>query len=510
MKTILTFLILVFAVLQLNAQQFIDVYIHIKPDYSGNGGELMILDCEDPNATVTKTVTFDGNPLPTMQATGITPGVKTLHFIASDGTLTYEFEANIDFNSMNPSINYTITPTIEPMSVIETIISSSSSCNGEIDLIVSGGNLPYNFSWFENSNPIPASNNQPGISGLCAGSYSYKFGDNSTFCSGSGFVFNVDILLLDCLVDVTDISCFGMCDGDAELIVLGSGTGIMTSDISNTTGDSHPMSLTNLCQGMISGMLQDRTGAMAQCQQMVNEPVLINFNLNTTDLTSPGSNDGTAEVNVTQGAGPITYDWTGPNTYSASGSNQVNALEAGAYDITMTYNNGKCDTTQAFDIYDALQIIITSVDPHTTNPPNGAVYFTISGGAEPYDTILDDGQTQMNNGPFTGLSFGEYTLIVTDSKGNSADSTFMVNTFVSVNMESLSDLTIYPNPATNILNVKGENLVSAVVYDLNGRLVITSDLMQTNSIDVSRLESGIYTVSIHTEKGEYIEKLIIQ
>ncbi|MBL4904492.1 MAG: T9SS type A sorting domain-containing protein [Flavobacteriaceae bacterium] len=265
----------------------------------------------------------------------------------------------------------------------------------------------------------------------------------------------------------------------------------------------------NQCSGSINGVIYDRTGAMAQCVGTINEPDLINFDLTTTDLTSPGSNDGTAEVNVTQGNGPITYDWTGPNSYSSSGSSSINGLEDGGYTITMTYNNGQCDTTADFTIFDALQLNITSVDPQTTTPADGAVNFTISGGAMPYDTIIDDGQTQ-TNGPFTGLSAGQYTLIVTFNNGNTVDSTFTVDNVVSVSKESINEFTVYPNPATNVLNIDGEHLISFTIYDLNGRAVVNTDLQQTQAIDISHLESGVYTVNIRSEKGEYVEKLIIQ
>ena len=512
MKILSTLLLCMITMLQVNAQQFVDTYIHIRPDYLGGSGELLVLDCEDPNATVVKTVTFDGNALPSMQATGITAsGPKVLHYEATDGVNTYEFEAEINFDPMNPSISYTIMPSTEPMSVIETFTSSSQACDGNIELIVSGGNLPLSFSWYNNGTPIAGTSNQTQINNLCPGSYGYEFSDNSTFCSsGNGIMFNVDISLLDCIVDASDVSCFGMCDATANLIITGQGTGgIIMSELSNDFGDSDPMSLMNQCSGSINGVIYDRTGAMAQCVGMINEPDLINFDLTTTDLTSPGSDDGTAEVNVTQGNGPITYDWTGPNSYSSSGSSSINGLEDGGYTITMTYNNGQCDTTADFTIFDALQLNITSVDPQTTTPADGAVSFTISGGAMPYDTIIDDGQTQMN-GPFTGLSSGQYTLIVTDNNGNTVDSTFTVDNVVSVSKESMNEFIVYPNPATNVLTIDGAHLISSTIYDLNGRAVVNSDVQQAQTVNISHLESGVYTVNIRSEKGEYVEKLIIQ
>lgn len=511
MKILSTILLCMFTLLQINAQQFVDTYIHIRPDYSGGSGELLVMDCEDPNATVTKTVTFDGSPLTGMQATGITAsGVKVLHYLASDGNVTYEFEAEINFDPMNPGINYTIMPTVEPMSVIETVQSSSPACDGEIELIVSGGNQPLNFSWFNNGNPISGTSGQTTISNLCAGSYGYQFGDNSSFCTGSGMMFNVTVESLECLVNTVNVSCFGMCDGTADLVVTSQGLGGITmTNLANDFGDNVPQSLTNQCPGNLVGIVSDATGAMAQCFAAINEPDLINFNLTTTDLTSPGANDGTADVNITQGNTPYTYDWSGPNSYSSSGSNQITGLEDGSYTLTMTYNSGQCDTTTTFEIYDALQLVINSVDDQTTTPANGAVNFTISGGKQPYDTIIDDGQTQAN-GPYTGLAAGQYTLIVTDDRGEEVDSTFTIDNLMSVGEENKVSIVLYPNPASEELNIKGDKLHSALIYDLNGRVVITKDLQKEASIDVSGMETGVYTIKIQSEKGEYVEKLIIK
>lgn len=74
------------------------------------------------------------------------------------------------------------------------------------------------------------------------------------------------------------------------------------------------------------------------------------------------------------------------------------------------------------------------------------------------------------------------------------------------------DFTIYPNPARNILNIKGENFSSSTVFemrDLNGRIVkrFTSE----EQVDISMVHNGIYLVS-RIEKGQVIQtkKLVVQ
>ncbi len=514
MKTLTTIFTFILAAIQLNAQSFIDTYIHIVPDYYGGTGELVILDCANQSATITKTITFDGNPLPTGQATGIISGVKNLHYFASDGTYTYEFEADINFNSQSPSITYTLLPAVEPLSVIQTHLSSSATCNGEINLITSGGNPPVYFNWFQNGNPMLGGPGQTSQTGLCPGNYGYTFGDASTFCpQGNGMMFNLTIEEVSCIISTNNVTCYGACDGIAEIIVTGAISGVVSTLIMNSNGDQDQMMLIDQCPGSIIGQVMDITGAMATCQGAIVEPDLINFDLSVENSTGFELDNGYAMADVTVGDGPYDYNWSGPGGYANTGDS-IGDLAPGNYSLEITYNGGNCDTTVTFDITEPTQLMlnIISTTPQTVNPPNGAVDFTISGGVQPYDTILDNGQTQVHGGPFDELPFGNYTLKVVDFNNNSVETTFTINTHVSLEEnQQLNKIKIYPNPTRDFITVEGEDVNSAIVYDINGRAVINQSLSDQHKVDLSHLEPGVYTIVIQSNTDySYIEKLIVQ
>ncbi|MFM1875654.1 MAG: hypothetical protein RL266_1391 [Bacteroidota bacterium] len=64
---------------------------------------------------------------------------------------------------------------------------------------------------------------------------------------------------------------------------------------------------------------------------------------------------------------------------------------------------------------------------------------------------------------------------------------------------ALAEVSIFPNPTTDVLNISTtEKLVAVNIYASNGALVRTDD--QT-SIDVSALESGLYLVQVQTKEG---------
>jgi len=68
---------------------------------------------------------------------------------------------------------------------------------------------------------------------------------------------------------------------------------------------------------------------------------------------------------------------------------------------------------------------------------------------------------------------------------------------------------VYPNPATDVINIESENEVfkSVEIYDVNGRL-IPLNTINKEAIDVSSLSSGSYFLKIKSDKGEETHKII--
>ncbi len=86
-------------------------------------------------------------------------------------------------------------------------------------------------------------------------------------------------------------------------------------------------------------------------------------------------------------------------------------------------------------------------------------------------------------------------------------------TFQSLNNPSFSidnSIAIYPNPASDIVNINCNNLIKSVqLYDVQGRILQTqiTDNIQT-SINILDKSKGIYFLKITTENGAKVEKII--
>lgn len=73
-------------------------------------------------------------------------------------------------------------------------------------------------------------------------------------------------------------------------------------------------------------------------------------------------------------------------------------------------------------------------------------------------------------------------------------------------------ISIYPNPATNVLNIEaGKDVQKVTLFNLAGQMVFTEQ-MQTGktSIDLNGLMKGLYFVRIESMEGTNTQKLIIQ
>ena len=68
------------------------------------------------------------------------------------------------------------------------------------------------------------------------------------------------------------------------------------------------------------------------------------------------------------------------------------------------------------------------------------------------------------------------------------------------------NVTIYPNPATDYVNVKAEGVKAIEVYSMAGSLV--ANVNGESTLDVSGLAKGTYLVKVSTEAGVKVEKLI--
>jgi hypothetical protein len=83
---------------------------------------------------------------------------------------------------------------------------------------------------------------------------------------------------------------------------------------------------------------------------------------------------------------------------------------------------------------------------------------------------------------------------------------------VGIAERKASKPTIYPNPATDHINiVLPEEATQAVfiLYDMQGKVLIKQNISNRDAIEVSNLASGIYIYNVTTWKQSYTNKIVI-
>lgn len=82
--------------------------------------------------------------------------------------------------------------------------------------------------------------------------------------------------------------------------------------------------------------------------------------------------------------------------------------------------------------------------------------------------------------------------------------------YLSVDENTTDAFEVYPNPATNMVNVKGENLSHVAIYNVAGQLIRVEKLNDmVNTLDMN-VEAGVYFFSIYDKAGNnHVQRVVI-
>ncbi len=108
--------------------------------------------------------------------------------------------------------------------------------------------------------------------------------------------------------------------------------------------------------------------------------------------------------------------------------------------------------------------------------------------------------------------FYQYKIVALYSDGCSAESeSIFVKPQPSSINDNLNNISIYPNPATDIVNITGNNIQSVEVYNTLGQIIEIIDNIDVNNltINTSSYNKGTYFIKINANNNESINKLII-
>lgn len=90
--------------------------------------------------------------------------------------------------------------------------------------------------------------------------------------------------------------------------------------------------------------------------------------------------------------------------------------------------------------------------------------------------------------------------------------TLLIDVSLGIENENLDNLSLYPNPTRNWINIKSQELNEAklTIYDVRGSLILTKTINgSTNALNIESLQNGIYILELNNE-GTSITKRFIK
>jgi len=107
-------------------------------------------------------------------------------------------------------------------------------------------------------------------------------------------------------------------------------------------------------------------------------------------------------------------------------------------------------------------------------------------------------------------SMAEFTNVVDpNAAAVSGMSSFDFSTLSVTAPNELAELSIYPNPVNDIINITNANIdvIKAEIHNLNGQLVLAKENNLT-AINISSLPSGMYMLKLYTETAQKTIKIL--
>lgn len=291
--------------------------------------------------------------------------------------------------------------TVLPGAVIP--VSCFGGSDGSAQVLPSGGNPPYAYSW--NSNPPQygqMANN------LAAGNYICIVTDASNCETQRVMSVPQPTQLLTSYVNV-EPSC-GQNDGSIMMNASGGTPGY--TYFWNTNPAQNGAMASNLGAGVYNVNVTDANGCLSQVMVVLNNLTSPNASV-TNSLPDCGQNSGSATVQATSGAAPLTYVWnTSPVQFGATATE----LAAGDYFVTITDANGCIQTINVkIDVTTAPELALVATDSDC-GMDNGSIDGSVSLGTGPYTYSWSHDGT-LNVEDLSALPPGQYTLLVTDDLG---------------------------------------------------------------------------------------------
>ena len=416
----------------------------------------------------------------------------------------------------------TIQQLTSPDPLLYKVLSSADAlclgaCDGELSLYVEGGVTPYSAILLNNQTGVTSSYSvdiNGLVSGVCTGDYTVLLQDANS-CDGSLILGGNDQAVLDTTIttDVSvavqqDIDCYGDSTGAVGIIgLVNPNHTYVWEDLSGNVVNPNALLAGDY---ILYASYANNTGCTTLDTITVSQNSLIYSTSSVTDASCDGDNDGSIVTSTFGGTGSYTYSWSPISSLS----NSVINVPAGSYSLTIT-DGSNCSVTEAYVVTEPapLSATVTASQTYILNT-------SVSGGTSPYFySWIEQSQPGVELGTSDSYvvgSGGVYYVEVTDNNGceSQSNSTTFVQTAI-LDVASLQDLSIYPNPFRNETTVDFGRVIEEAkitVVDIYGKVIEKYEINDTDRYIIKRATkaSGVYFLEVEIGSTKTNTKIIIK
>jgi hypothetical protein len=383
------------------------------------------------------------------------PTLRMFNIPSPTFTSIYQNGGNVEITWMPGDtgvIGHRLYRATDPMGPYEVVVNGIITSNSWIDSCVAAGTYYYQLRPFD-------------LNGSASGTF---------FNLGTG-VFE-QFTVEDNPAMVETFTGMPSCPGDADATIgismidnaalpytLMWSTGSSSDTLSGLAAGDYTFTITDFCG-------KETTGTLT-----VEDPDPIQVNASSTDETSSGANDGTANAAPSGGDGNYTYEWSNGET-----TPMISGLTPGDYTVTVTDGNG-CKSTASVNVagFGCDLSVATNTFNAACNGGMGSVVYSVSGGTPPY-TFTENPPGDYPAGTYT------YTLIDDNDCELSGSFTITEPDPVTTGMETVVNPTC-PNDTDGSISIDPQGG--------SGNFTVNWSTGDTGN-SISGLTSGDYTVTV--------------
>ncbi len=485
---------------------------------------------------------------------GFTPlkGVGTLNNVNAGNQTFFVTDANGCKSQANVNV---VEPSAISISGTPTTETTCGAGDAKINVVVTGANAPYSYSWTNNAKT-------QNLASLSAGLYTITVTDNNACTKSKDFIVSAIGAPVVNATLTEAIKCFGgnakvtvgvisggqspfsgtglqinqksgdqfytvtdknNCKGVAKLTISeptqliakaiisdsikcnGGDAKVVVSAVGGTSNYSGVGEMTGVKAGSKSFLVTDANSCTSNALIVVDEPSLL-----------VASSQIKTAINCHYGVGVVTVNAQGGTLPYVGNGDKLN-VHAGLKSYLVIDAKGCTSTTNLTMTEPVLfEIDRASIAANNDTTTDGKAIVIPTGGVTPYTYSWKDNETlkllNVNNDTVI-VKAGSYAITVFDKNGCSAKTSVTVDAkhLVSLTKMNLSQLKLYPNPVSDQLTVQfnAEYETTLTLTSLTGQILYTNSLEGNSvaTIEMSRLTSGFYLLQFENRGGKYVQKI---